>query len=113
MRRALSSALCAVLLGTVGCASEADAPANTGRPAATTSTAGTTTTGPTTSTSTTAAASSTTATPPTTTTPPEIPVILLDAEVRYVTAGPVVVQGWVDRLVQVTVNGLPLRRACQ
>lgn len=32
--------------------------------------------------------------------------MLLDAEVRYVTAGPVVVQGWVDRLAQVTVNGL-------
>jgi hypothetical protein len=108
MRRALSSALCAVLLGAMGCVSEADAPTTTDRIAdpATTSTAGTTTAGPTTSTSTTAAASSTTTTSPTTTTPPEIPVIVLDAEVRYVTAGPVAVQGWVDRLAQVTVNGL-------
>ena len=109
MRRALSLALCAVLLGAVGCVSEADAPTTTDRPVdlATTSTAGTTTsTGSTTSTSTTAAASSTTTPPPTTTTPPEIPVMLLDAEVRYVTAGPVVVRGWVDRLAQVTVNGL-------
>ena len=108
MRRALLSALCAVLLGAMGCVSEADAPTTTDRivDPATTSTAGTTTAGPTTSTSTTAAASSTTTTSPTTTAPPEIPVMVLDAEVRYLTTGPAAVQGWVDRPAQVTVNGL-------
>lgn len=110
MRKAFSSVLCAVLLGAVGCVSEADAPTTTGRPVdlATTSTTPSTTFTPSTNTSTTATTvAPTTSVASSSTTLQGAPVIhLAGSSVMYSASGSVHVEGRADRPVDVTVGGV-------
>ncbi len=109
MRKALLAALCALVVGAVGCVGEEDAPTTTGRPVdlTTTSTASSTTATPSTTTSTTATTvAPTTSTTSTSTTLAGAPVIHLSgSSVRYSVTGLVHVEGFADRRVDVTVGG--------
>jgi hypothetical protein len=110
MRKALLAALCALVVGAVGCVGEADAPSTTRRPVdlVTTATASSTTATPGTTTSTTATmVAPTTSTTSTSTTLAGAPVIhLAGSNVVYSAAGSVQVEGFADRRVDVTVGGV-------
>ncbi|MFH1331032.1 MAG: hypothetical protein ABIJ48_10330 [Actinomycetota bacterium] len=110
MRKALLAALCALLLGAVGCVSEEDAPTTTGRAVdlTTTSTTPSTTatTSPTTSTPATTVVP-TTSTTSTSTTLADAPVIhLAGSSVMYSATGSVHVEGRSDRRVDVMIGGV-------
>ncbi len=109
MRKALVVALCGLVVGAVGCVNEEDAPSTTLGTVGltTTSTASSTTATPSTTTWITATTvAPTTSTTPTSTTLAGTPVIHLSgSSVRYSVTGSVHVEGFADRLVDVTVGG--------